>query len=112
MDILEFVNNILTEFRISCEKILTETEAIPEEDIFEQGRFAWPGQLTLAKYISSNTYNHIDIPIEALKAGEPEKGLLREVENGIILWENAFSEPRITKFSKNGKIIVSPRGRA
>jgi hypothetical protein len=52
------LKNVLTEFRISYEKILTDIEAIPEEDIFEQGRFAWTGHLTLEKYISGNTYNH------------------------------------------------------
>jgi hypothetical protein len=52
------LKTVLTESRISYDKILAKIEAIPEEDIFKQGRFAWTGYLALEKYISGNTYNH------------------------------------------------------
>ena len=45
------LERVLIESQISYEKTLSAIEAIPEEDIFAQGRFAWTGRLTLAQYI-------------------------------------------------------------
>lgn len=52
------LNDILTEFHISYQEIIALIEAIPEEEMFVQGRFLWTGKLTLADYIAGNTCNH------------------------------------------------------
>lgn len=52
------LDDILAEFHISYQEIMTLIEAIPEEDMFIHGRFPWTGTLTLADYITGNTCNH------------------------------------------------------
>ena len=52
------LDDVLTTFRLSFQNVLFAIEAIPEEDIFAHGRFAWTGRLSLADYIAGNTCNH------------------------------------------------------
>jgi hypothetical protein len=52
------VEDVLAEFQTSYQRILTTCEAIPEENMFAEGRYAWTGKLTLADYIAGNTCNH------------------------------------------------------
>jgi hypothetical protein len=37
----------------------------------------------------------IKSPTELLEAGESEQAFLKEVEQGIILWERVANEPRV-----------------
>lgn len=52
------LEDVFTEFRATYQEIVTAIEAIPEEDMFAHGRFAWTGKLTLADYIAGNTCSH------------------------------------------------------
>jgi hypothetical protein len=52
------LDDIIAEFHVSYQQIVTVIETIPEEDMFVQGRFHWTGKLTLADYIVGNTCNH------------------------------------------------------
>jgi len=55
---LRSLEEILADFEASYQEIVKVVEAIPEEDMFVQGRFSWTGKLTLADYIAGNTCNH------------------------------------------------------
>ena len=52
------LDDILAEFHISYQQIVTVIEEIPEGDMFVRGRYNWTGMLTLADYIAGNTCNH------------------------------------------------------
>jgi hypothetical protein len=52
------LDDVLTCFRTSYQQVLATIEAIPNDDIFAHGKFAWTGRLTLADYITGNTCNH------------------------------------------------------
>jgi hypothetical protein len=52
------LDDILAEFQSSYQETINVIESIPEEDIFDHGRFTWTGKLTLADYITGNTCNH------------------------------------------------------
>ncbi len=52
------LDDIIAEFHASYQQIVAVIEAIPEGDLFAQGRFHWTGKLTLADYIAGNTCNH------------------------------------------------------
>ena len=58
MNRLRSLEEILADFEASYQEIVKVVEAIPEEDMFVQGRFKWTGKLTLADYIAGNTCNH------------------------------------------------------
>jgi hypothetical protein len=52
------LEDVLSEFRASYRQVLATVQAVPEEDLFAEGRYAWTGKLTLADYIAGNTCNH------------------------------------------------------
>lgn len=52
------LNEIKAEFHDSHQQVLAVVHAIPEEDIFTTGRYAWTGKLALVDYIAGNTCNH------------------------------------------------------
>jgi hypothetical protein len=52
------LEDVLSGFQTSYQRIFTTCEAIPEEDLFAEERYAWTGKLTLADYIAGNTCNH------------------------------------------------------
>jgi hypothetical protein len=54
------LENILAEFPISYQQILTTVQAIPEDDMFRPGRYAWTKEATLADYIAVCTFDHYD----------------------------------------------------
>jgi uncharacterized protein (TIGR03083 family) len=49
---------VRADFKVSYQKILRTMQAIPEEEMFTPGRFAWTGKLVLADYIAANTCSH------------------------------------------------------
>ena len=52
------LNEIKEEFQTSYQQVLAIVQAIPEEDLFTAGRYAWTGKLALADYVAGNTCNH------------------------------------------------------
>ena len=52
------LDDVISCFHTSYQQVLATIEAIPEDDMFAHGRFAWTGKLTLADYIAGNTCNH------------------------------------------------------
>jgi len=52
------LEDVLTGFHASFQEVMGVIEAIPEEDMFGKGRFAWTGKLVLADYIAGNTCSH------------------------------------------------------
>lgn len=52
------LQDVLAEFHASFRQVMKVIEAIPEEDMFTKGRFAWTGKLLLADYIAGNTCSH------------------------------------------------------
>lgn len=50
--------SVFVEFQSSYQQVLAMVQIVPEEDMFEPGRYSWTGQLILADYIASNTCNH------------------------------------------------------
>jgi len=64
------LEDVLSGFKSSYERILKVVTSIPEEDIFARGKFAWTGTGKLVTYITSNTTLHYPghlTMIEALK---------------------------------------------
>jgi hypothetical protein len=49
---------VQAEFHRSFEQVWAVLQAIPEEEMFTAGRFAWTGRLSLADYIAGNTCSH------------------------------------------------------
>ena len=52
------LQSVIQEFNRSYNQVLETVKAIPEEDIFPVGRYAWTGKANLAGYILANTANH------------------------------------------------------
>ncbi len=52
------LEDVLAEFHASFREVMVVIEAIPEEDMFGKGRYAWTGKLLLADYIAGNTCSH------------------------------------------------------
>jgi hypothetical protein len=52
------IEHVKAEFQTSYQQVLNTVKAIPEEDIFPVGRFAWTRKSNLAAYILANTANH------------------------------------------------------
>ncbi|MGE5222205.1 MAG: DinB family protein [Omnitrophica WOR_2 bacterium] len=52
------LEGVLKDFDASYQEILLTIQAIPEEEMFARGYFAWTGRFTLADYIAGNTCNH------------------------------------------------------
>jgi len=52
------LEDVMVEFRVSYQRVSATIETIPEEDMFDRGRYSWTGKLTLADYIAGNTCNH------------------------------------------------------
>jgi hypothetical protein len=50
--------SVLAEFQGSYAAVLTMIDAMPEEDLFAEGRYAWTGKLRVADYVAGNTCNH------------------------------------------------------
>jgi hypothetical protein len=52
------LEEVVSEFRRSYERVLATIREIPEKDIFEVGRYEWLGDGNLVGYILANTANH------------------------------------------------------
>jgi len=52
------LDDILADFHTSYEEILATVQAIPEQDLFARGRYAWTGKWDLASYVAGCTCNH------------------------------------------------------
>jgi hypothetical protein len=49
---------VLTKFRASHQQTMALIQALPEEDLFAHGHFAWLGKHSLATFISANMGSH------------------------------------------------------
>ncbi|MFW9803148.1 MAG: ClbS/DfsB family four-helix bundle protein [Candidatus Thorarchaeota archaeon] len=52
------LDDVKAEFRSSYERLLDTINGIPEEDLFEVGRYEWTGTENIAGYILANSANH------------------------------------------------------
>ncbi|MFX1485133.1 MAG: DinB family protein [Promethearchaeota archaeon] len=52
------LKDVKDEFQSSFKKVLDTIERIPENDIFEIGRYKWTGKENIGGYILANTANH------------------------------------------------------
>jgi hypothetical protein len=52
------LDDVEAEFSASYQQILALVQALPEEDIFTPGRYAWLGQHRLVDFMTPNTSNH------------------------------------------------------
>ncbi|MFX0055306.1 MAG: ClbS/DfsB family four-helix bundle protein [Promethearchaeota archaeon] len=52
------LEDVKAEFQSSYERLLEAINGIPEEDLFEVGRFEWTGAENIAGYILANSANH------------------------------------------------------
>ena len=52
------LEDVEAEFAASYQQVLALVQALPEEDLFTPGRFAWTGAHRLVDYVTPNTSNH------------------------------------------------------
>lgn len=86
------LEEVLDEFHTSYSEILQVVEAIPEEALFAQGRYAWTGEFTLADFVAGNTSDHY-----------------REHKESIRKWWKANVRERLTKADILERIEVERR---
>jgi hypothetical protein len=68
------LDEIKADFHASYQQILQTVQAIPEEDFFTVGRFAWTRESNLAAYILANTANHYRWAKDQIRAWVNPKG--------------------------------------
>jgi hypothetical protein len=68
------LDSILVDFENSYHEVLETVRAIPEEDFYPVGRFAWTGKSNLATYILANTANHYRWAKTQIRKWMREKG--------------------------------------
>ena len=52
------LEDVETEFAASYQQVLALVQALPEEDLFTPGCYAWTGNHRLVDYVTPNTSNH------------------------------------------------------
>jgi len=70
------LSDVKAEFQSSFSKMLDTIDRIPEEDIFEIGRFQWTGRENIGGFILANTANHYRWAKSRIRSWMKETGRL------------------------------------